>query len=104
MTEQVLDAIDAESDELTGVVGNNDRPAVRARLSDAATVRRYSVFLTRAIVNAFEMLARQGRRYRRRRSLHKPVRPTSAAGRSSIRAATPTRGDTSRHHANGGGR
>ncbi|MFB6222768.1 MAG: metallophosphoesterase [Haloarcula sp.] len=38
MTEQVLDAIDAECEELTGVIGNNDRPAVRARLPDVATV------------------------------------------------------------------
>ncbi|WP_336336230.1 metallophosphoesterase [Haloarcula brevis] len=37
-TERVLDAIDAECDDLTGVVGNNDGPAVRARLPDVATV------------------------------------------------------------------
>lgn len=37
-TEQVLDAIDAECDRLTGVVGNNDRPAVRALLPDVATL------------------------------------------------------------------
>jgi putative phosphoesterase len=64
MTEQVLDAIDAECAELTGVVGNNDRPAVRARLPDVATVSWEG--LTIVVVHGHEhtetalgMLARQ---------------------------------------------
>lgn len=37
-TEAVLDAVEAESDRLTAVIGNNDTPAVRARLPDVATL------------------------------------------------------------------
>jgi putative phosphoesterase len=64
VTERVLDAVAAECDELTGVVGNNDRPAVRARLPDVATVSWEG--LTVVVVHGHEhtetalgMLARQ---------------------------------------------
>ncbi|MFY4811307.1 metallophosphoesterase [Haloarcula sp. AONF1] len=63
-TERVLDAIGAECNELTGVIGNNDRPAVRDRLPDVATVSWEG--LTIVIVHGHEhsetslgMLARQ---------------------------------------------
>jgi len=37
-TESVLDAVEAECDRLTAVIGNNDAPAVRERLPDVATL------------------------------------------------------------------
>ncbi|WP_254279546.1 metallophosphoesterase [Haloarcula marina] len=63
-TETVLDAVAAEATELTAVYGNNDPPALRERLTDAATltydgVRLLVVHGHEHTATALGLLARQ---------------------------------------------